>query len=339
MEFSLLDTAGVDDQFQELSRRLSLAAGLDPASREDIHRRLLEYTRGRFSLPRVVERCGEQECDSETKPLCDRLTRLGFEVLDPLSGPKLAESTKLIDCLPSCRGYGETQRLISHEMIARYECFLQLMLDPEVLKKAADYFGIVPTIQTSFAWRNDYAVAPALNERGDYSWHFDLHGHLFLKYFVYLSTVSIDDGPHEFIPGTHRFHIGELGSNSQSLSDSTIEAIAAKLFAAESNRNKAITLLDKSIPDLVERKVQFVGPAGTRFLENTRGLHRGTPIRGYGRSRYVFQLLLTPYQSFNNDQSNKAFVDPQAVEELLSANFTKAELAKILDAAFVMAKK
>lgn len=96
-------------------------------------------------------------------------------------------------------------------------------------------------------------------------YHFDLDRPHFLKFFVYLSDVDDENGPHHFVRGSHK--------------DPRRGALADRRFQDEE--------VAKAY-DLTRDEVIFRAPRGTIFAEDTRGLHKGAPLRS--GERLVFQL-------------------------------------------------
>lgn len=126
---------------------------------------------------------------------------------------------------------------------------------------AQEYLGCRPGLSLIVLWLN-----PAFEgENSQYVFHYDNDGPAFVKFFVYLSEVTEENGPHVFICRSHspvkpgRFHKGVRYE----------EPLLLEYYGAESKRI-------------------FVGPAGTMIAEDTMGFHRGSEVR---RShRLIFQL-------------------------------------------------
>jgi hypothetical protein len=93
----------------------------------------------------------------------------------------------------------------------------------------------------------------------------------FVKYIVYLTDVDADSGPHIFIPGSHK------QNKLLPIRRYTAEEIAGAF--GEGNERL------------------FVGPAGTSFLENTYGFHRGLPAKSKPRLALAatYSLRVIPY--------------------------------------------
>ena len=84
-------------------------------------------------------------------------------------------------------------------------------------------------------------------------YHFDLDKPKWLKFFIYLNDVSLDNGPHSFIAKTHK-----------------------NLGIPISIRSKGYTRIeDKEVKKYFNEETIFTNNKGTCIIEDTRGLHKG----------------------------------------------------------------
>jgi hypothetical protein len=138
-----------------------------------------------------------------------------------------------------------------------------IWLDTFFLRVAESYFNSMPILDFVYASRS--SVFSDENEKSRSHdaqlWHFDKDRIKFLKIFVYLTDVGEENGPHEFLVGSHRTPPGVDGR----LSDEFVRSKYAGF-----------------------KPQQILGEAGTVFIEDTQGLHRGTPV--LGRPRELLQL-------------------------------------------------
>jgi Phytanoyl-CoA dioxygenase (PhyH) len=150
--------------------------------------------------------------------------------------------------------------LFDNAQVAHSPHCLQLANHPEILAAVANMLGAKPTISYMAAWWS-------IPDRGEPEeaelFHRDVDDLRFAKLFVYLTDVTQENGPHMFVKGSHR---SEELSERIRYDDAMVEAAFGK--------NDMLTL---------------TGSAGTMFLENTFGLHRGVPPAS--KPRLIFQVL------------------------------------------------
>lgn len=134
---------------------------------------------------------------------------------------------------------------------------------PEVLAVVERTLGAKPTIGALRLWWS----TPSASGEPEHAelFHRDVDDLAFLKLFVFLTDVDADSGPHIYAAGSHR---QDVLTRIARYSD---EEVAGAVGA--------------------DRIRHFTGPAGTSFIENTYGLHRGLPPTK--RPRLVFQPLYT----------------------------------------------
>jgi len=94
--------------------------------------------------------------------------------------------------------------------------------------------------------------------------HYDMDRLFFLKFFVYLTDVDADNGPHVYVVSSHRRKPERLREDRR-FSDAEVAAA----YPAERIR-------------------QITGKRGTVFAADTRGLHKGEPVRS--GERLVLQV-------------------------------------------------
>jgi hypothetical protein len=137
---------------------------------------------------------------------------------------------------------------------------LAIANDPAVLEAVQGALGCKPTISYMAAW---WSIAG--DEEGQHAelFHRDYDDWRFIKLFVYLTDVDAGAGPHIYVRGSHREN---ALMPIRRYSDAEVESAFGR-----------------------ERFVQFEGPAGNSFLENTFGVHRGLPART--ASRLILQVV------------------------------------------------
>ena len=131
---------------------------------------------------------------------------------------------------------------------------LRLANSPRVLDIVENAFGCVPTISEINCWwlRHDFDFETAKIRHNFYvetrkNYHRDIDDWSVLRYFVYLTDVDAQHGPHSYIPGSHNRTL---------------------------NHRRGVDL-DKIYQSLYEQRIDVTGPAGTGILMDPFGLHRG----------------------------------------------------------------
>jgi hypothetical protein len=133
-----------------------------------------------------------------------------------------------------------------------------LLADPAILSVAQSYLGSTPIADVvSMWWHTAYSDQP--DEEAAQFFHFDMDRIKWLKFFIYLTDVGPDNGPHSFVRGSHR--TGGIPA-----------ALLSRGYARLSDDDIARHYPSTDV-------VQFVAPRGTVLAEDTRGLHKGLAVR------------------------------------------------------------
>jgi hypothetical protein len=154
----------------------------------------------------------------------------------------------------------------SNEIVVHAPHALEVANHPRILSAVSAVLGAKPTISYMTAWWS--LPAGGAPEHAEL-YHRDYDDLRFIKLFLYLTDVDDTNGPHAFVRGSHR-------------SDKLVERVR---FTEE----------DVAACFAPEDRLRMAGKAGTAFLENTFGLHRGIPP--VSKPRLIFQVLysLAPY--------------------------------------------
>lgn len=148
---------------------------------------------------------------------------------------------------------------------------LDLVNRPSLLALVERELGCKPTLACMDLYWSRPTGGPG---RKDQLYHRDVDDWKFLKFFTYLTDVErLEDGAHVFIRGSHRRW--EICRPNQVHPEDEVDAI----FGAES-------------------KLVVLGKAGTGFLANTFGVHRGYPPRRTWRLMLQVVYSLHPYTTF-----------------------------------------
>lgn len=134
---------------------------------------------------------------------------------------------------------------------------------PKVLAIVEEVLGAKPTIGALRLWWS----TPSASGEPEHAelFHRDVDDLAFLKLFVFLTDVDDESGPHIFAAGSHQ---KDVLTRIARYSDEEVEAAVG-----------------------ADKILRLAGPAGTSFIENTYGLHRGLPPTK--KPRLVFQPLYT----------------------------------------------
>jgi hypothetical protein len=111
--------------------------------------------------------------------------------------------------------------------------------------------------------------ATAENRGSGDGWHRDAFGYQF-KAIVYLSDVASENGPFEYLIGSHK--------NWRVFADSAL----GRLPGPPQSRIED-SLIQKSLASGRAQSRQFTAKAGTVVLVNTAGVHRGMPLKSGSR--------------------------------------------------------
>lgn len=148
-----------------------------------------------------------------------------------------------------------------NEVVACAPHAFEIANDPKVLEIVSDMLGAKPTISYMTAWwslpAGDGKALQAEN------FHRDVDDWRFVKLFCYLTDVDESSGPHMFVQGSH--NINKLTEIRRFSDEEVISTFGP------------------------ENVVRFTGTAGTAFLENTYGIHRGFPPAS--KPRLIYQVL------------------------------------------------
>jgi len=123
-------------------------------------------------------------------------------------------------------------------------------------------------------------ATPENSGSGD-GWHRDAHGSQF-KSILYLSDVAEENGPFEYLPGSHKSWRVVL------------DTALGDLPAAPNTRYEPAAI-DRLSGRFHVKRCQYAAKAGSLLLVNTAGIHRGMPLMA--GSRYALtNYLYHPFQ-------------------------------------------
>lgn len=155
----------------------------------------------------------------------------------------------------------DTFHLRSVDLLKRAE-IQDLISQPDILSLVKDYFGSLPYLSACVGWwSTSNQIASDSARENAQMFHFDMDRIKWLKLFLYINDVSEQNGPHVFVKGSHR-----RGCQPKAIRRKGYQRIFDKEIAHFYSPDKITSI---------------VGSAGTSFLADTRGYHKGlTPIKG-----------------------------------------------------------
>ncbi len=184
-----------------------------------------------------------------------------------------------------------SQALINNEVVQG------LMSDHSIIAVAMSYLRCAPILDVlSMWWHTAYSQTPD-SEAAQY-WHFDMDRIKWLKFFVYLTDVTENNGPHCFMIGSHR---------RGGIPDRLLSRGYARLTDEE---------VARCYPS--ERLIEFVAPRGTIIAEDTRGLHKGKQV--LTGDRLLLQL------QFSNSLFGASY-EPRRIEKILNPELSRMATA------------
>ena len=193
---------------------------------------------------------GGVRCDARAHSQAElsRITRRFASDLAPFIGPGNAPA-------------GTHVAFFDHEAVVGAPHALEIANAPALLETVAANLGAKPTISYMTAWWS----TPAGDGTAQHAekFHRDVDDLDFIKFFLYLTDVDEDAGPHVFIRGSH---VADKLTTIRRYDDAEVHAAFGR-----------------------ESEVRFTGDAGTCFLEKTYGFHRGYPPKT--KPRLIFQVL------------------------------------------------
>ena len=167
----------------------------------------------------------------------------------------------------------------SKPLAVMYDCVVDEVLEDETVQSLISDESLI-------AVAHAYLHAPPVLDNINLSWstaqkvadsevaqlyHFDMDRVKWLRYFIYVTDVSAENGPHAFVARSHR---------PNGIPDDLLDAGYARLSDEE---------VAKHYP--ADQFISFTGAAGTIIAEDTRGLHKGTRVqRG---DRLLFHMEMT----------------------------------------------
>jgi len=167
--------------------------------------------------------------------------------------------------------------------ILRFAEITNLAQNDLILELTRRYLGALPRlVHFEFSLNQSGKLGPIPSS----DWHLDKDCISFLKIFIYLNNISLENGPHAYVPGSHdegnvRAAVARQYPNDAGVADILLNG----------QRWKPQTV-DKVFP---RKQFSHCGPAGLAIVEDTRGLHVAKPpVKGH-RLMITLEYALDPY--------------------------------------------
>ncbi len=145
----------------------------------------------------------------------------------------------------------------------------ELISDPVLIQVAQNYLNS-KSIFTGLTLDWSAAVKSVPDMEAAQAFHWDMERIKWLRFFIYLTDVDADSGPHTFIKGSHRTGglPKEIYSQGYKRHD---DGYIVNMFGKDAYR-------------------EFVGKKGTILAEDSRGLHKGKMLKKGERLLLAFEL-------------------------------------------------
>ena len=176
---------------------------------------------------------------------------------------------------------GSTSQAIYLSGVEKLEPVKRLLTDQSLHELVSLYLGAPASLYKTLAWWQYPTTDSDCKPSNAQLWHRDRDDFSFLKFFMYCNDVDLSSGPHAFLPKTH------LSSSLPSLFVNDV----SNNPLINGSTHKFLSDFDLQNLGYSGQKKVWVGPAGTCFLEDTRGFHRAfVPIK---KPRLMFSLVWT----------------------------------------------
>jgi len=165
-----------------------------------------------------------------------------------------------------------------------------LMMDPVLINIARNYLQSQPIFDFPAMWWSTSFSKEASSEAAQL-YHFDMDRVKWLKIFIYLNDVTMDNGPHSYIRGSHK--------------------VGAK--PAQILKRGYVRIEDKELAPFYKKEdfITLTGERGEIFAGDTKCWHKGNPLKNGDRLvlefQYTSSLFGTNYSHLTINNSSDKF--------------------------------
>jgi hypothetical protein len=186
--------------------------------------------------------------------LCDRIAEFARITPAALDGKSPDQPEVFDPANPKSKAYRLAER-----SIVQNGAIQEVIADPSILAIAEGYIGITPMLSMlNLWWSSTYSDDPG--DTAAQQFHFDFDPPpKWLLFFVYLTDVGPDNGPHVFVRGSHK---------------------AGHQAASSLLKRGYVRITDTEIASSFgpENIVEIHGKRGTILAVDTRGFHKGKTL-------------------------------------------------------------
>jgi hypothetical protein len=182
--------------------------------------------------------------------------------------------------------------------ILRCPHLMEMANDPEILSIVEGYLGATPTVVVMAAW---WSFAGRDKPKDAQLFHYDYDDYRFCKLFIYLTDVDMESGPHCYVERTHRFEEIMRARN----------AWLSEAARFDDFYQRELRKSDEEVRKFFGREFSYLtGPAGSRFLVDTLGIHKGElPLK---RDRLLAQITFGVTPSLQDAPNQIRLGTPEA---------------------------
>jgi hypothetical protein len=192
-----------------------------------------------------------------------------------------------------------TYKYYEEDLISE-NCVLDIITNPYYINIAKNYLKTEPVLAAVNMWWSTNYLKKASSEDAQ-QYHFDLERLKWLKFFIYLTDVNEENGPHVYVAGTHKAFSKPykfLKKGYARIPDEEVEAYYG-----------------------IEKIKTITGKIGTVIIGDTSCFHKGTLPSGKPRLIFEFEIANSLFGAKTELIDNK-FNNTEKLKKYFSKNKT-----------------